>query len=74
MSSSKSRPTRETTLFADIIYALRYYLRGRRGLLLGAAAAVIFGLLVNWQWLITLSVVPLLLSILPCAAMCALGL
>jgi uncharacterized membrane protein YadS len=32
------------------------------------------GLALNWNWLASLGLAPLLLAILPCAAMCALGL
>lgn len=62
------------TLTRDIVYALRYYL-GRRRVLIPAAIAIVGGgLLLNWSWVVAIGLAPLLLAILPCAAMCALGL
>ena len=46
-----------------------------RKLLLGlAVVALIAGVAFNWSWLVAVGVAPLLLGILPCAVMCALGL
>ena len=63
----------ETSLTRDILYALRYWLRGRRGpiALTGVAAVAVAAL--NWNWLVAVGVAPILLAVLPCAAMCALG-
>ena len=36
-----------------------------------AAGALIVGLALNWSWLVAAGVAPLLLSVLPCLAMCA---
>jgi len=47
---------------------------GRRGVLLGALATVGVGLTFGWPWLAALGVAPILISLLPCAAMCAVGL
>jgi hypothetical protein len=49
------------------------WLRGRRGLILTAVALAGLGLALGWNWLAAAGVAPLLLSLLPCAAMCALG-
>ena len=49
------------------------WLRGRRGLILTAVALAGLGLALGWNWLAAVGVAPLLLSLLPCAAMCALG-
>lgn len=48
--------------------------RSRMGLLVlgGGALALAAGL--NWGWLVAAGMAPILLAILPCAAMCALGL
>lgn len=64
----------ETTLTQDLLYATRYYLGGRRGLLILAAVTVITGLALNWSWLVAAGIAPILLGVLPCLAMCALGL
>ncbi len=37
-------------------------------------AAALAGLLLNWNWLTAAGLAPIILGILPCAAMCALGL
>jgi len=51
-------------------YGALAYLRGRRGLLLVAAALGIIGILAGWTWLGTAALLPLLYT-LPCAAMMA---
>ena len=55
------------------IYRLRTRL-GTRGLLILGAAVIAAGLALNWSWLVAIGVAPLLLTALPCVAMCALGL
>lgn len=47
---------------------------GRRGLLIAALAVIAAGLAMNWGWLTAVGAAPLILSLAPCAAMCALGL
>lgn len=47
---------------------------GGRGLIIVAVAVVGLGMAFGWPTLVALGVAPLLLSFLPCAAMCALGL
>jgi hypothetical protein len=53
---------------------LRVILRSRIGLVSVAGAVIFAGLAFNWNWLVAAGVAPLLISVLPCAAMCALGL
>ena len=65
--------TAETSLAHDLLRAPRYYLGGRRGLLILAGVALLAGLTLNWSWLMAAGIAPILLSVLPCAAMCALG-
>lgn len=50
------------------------WLRGRRGLIVLGALVLGLGAAFNWSWLVAAGVAPLLLSVLPCLAMCALGL
>lgn len=50
------------------------WLGGRRGMIVGAVAVVGAGLAFGWPTLVALGIAPILLSLLPCAAMCALGL
>lgn len=55
-------------------YALQRFFNGRGGVVLVAAAALTVGIVSNWSWLVAAGIAPLLLSVLPCVAMCALGL
>ena len=50
------------------------WLRGRRAVMLGVFALVGAGLALGWPWLVAFGLAPLVLAVLPCAAMCALGL
>lgn len=52
----------------------RRYLRGRRGFWLVAGLALGVGLAFKWNWLVAAGIAPVIVSLLPCAAMCALGL
>jgi hypothetical protein len=74
MSNTQSSPTSQASLGRDILHATRYYLRGPRGLIAAGAIIVVAGLAFNWAWLVAAGIAPLLLSVLPCVAMCALGL
>lgn len=57
-----------------VLSAVRGNLGGRRGLLVLAAVALVGGLAFNWNWLVAVGVAPLLMAVLPCVAMCGLGL
>jgi len=74
MTAPRLTEPSETTLTQDLLYAARYYLGGRRGLIILAAVVVIAGLALNWSWLVAAGIAPILLGVLPCLAMCALGL
>lgn len=52
----------------------RDWFRGRRGWLIGGAVVIALGLWLGWEWLAAAGALPLILALLPCAAMCALGL
>jgi hypothetical protein len=39
-----------------------------------AAVALAIGVVLNWNWLVALGLAPLLIAVLPCVAMCVLGL
>jgi len=45
-----------------------------RPTLAAGAAVAVAGLAFNWSWLVAAGIAPVLLSLLPCVAMCALGL
>jgi len=74
MSTPETLKAPQASLSRDLLYAARYYLGGRRGLLIVAAAALVGGLTLNWSWLVAAGIAPLLIAALPCVAMCALGL
>lgn len=57
-----------------ILTALPPSLKGRRALLLLAAALIAAGLALNWGWLTAVGAAPIILALAPCLAMCALGL
>ena len=58
----------------NLFATLRVWSGSRLGLLAIAGVAIIAGLGFNWSWLVAAGIAPLLLSALPCVAMCALGL
>ena len=66
-------PAAPTSLAQDWLAAIRHHLGGRRALLVLGGAVVVAGLWFNWSWLVAAGIAPLLLSALPCVAMCALG-
>src|SRR3546814_684934 len=74
MKTSEVTKAPEAPLSHDLLYAARYYLGGRKALIALAALIVVAGAALNWSWLVAVGVAPLLLSVLPCLAMCALGL
>lgn len=73
MSASESTKRLETTLTQDIGAFARHWLRDRRVLIALAIAVVGAGAALNWGWLVAIGLAPLLLSLAPCAVMCALG-
>ena len=73
-ASTETKKVDEMSLTRSVVGLLRYYLGGRRGLILLTVTALGAGLVLNWSWLVAVGVAPLLLALAPCAAMCALGL
>ena len=51
----------------------RHWLTGRRGLAVVSLAIIAAGLALGWGWLTAVGIAPIILSLAPCAAMCALG-
>lgn len=54
--------------------ALPPWLTKQRAIILIGGAAILAGSALNWGWLTAVGAAPILLALLPCAAMCALGL
>lgn len=48
--------------------------KSRQGLIAIVLIMIAAGLAFNWSWLLAIGVAPVLIGILPCAVMCALGL
>ena len=74
MSSPETVGATRPSLAQDWLHALRYWLRGPRGLAALVLSALAIGAALNWSWLVAVGVAPLLLTALPCAVMCGLGL
>jgi hypothetical protein len=74
MSSPETTGATRPSLVQDWLYALRYWLRGPRGLAALVLSAFVIGAALTWSWLVAVGVAPLLLTVLPCAVMCGLGL
>jgi hypothetical protein len=74
MSSSDTAGATRQSLTQDWLYALRYWLRGPKGIAVLIVSALVVGAALNWSWLVAVGVAPLLLTVLPCAVMCGLGL
>ena len=74
MSASQRSNAAETSLARDLVSAGRYYIGRGRGLLIVAIVVVTAGVALNWSWLVAIGLAPLLLGVLPCVAMCAVGL
>jgi len=71
MTNTAVRPT---TGHAQAIPSfIRHWLSGRRGLIIGGIAVVAAGLALGWNWLTAVGIAPIILSLAPCAAMCAVG-
>jgi hypothetical protein len=71
----------ESSLLQDFAALLRYWAHAawtrigrRRALILLGITLAGAGIAFNWSWLAAIGVAPIILSLAPCAAMCALGL
>jgi hypothetical protein len=74
MSSPETASASGPSLAQAWLHALRYWLRGRRGVVGLLVLVALMGLVLNWSWLVAAGIAPLLLTALPCALMCGLGL
>ena len=55
------------------IQAIVGWLKSPRGLIVAGLVVIAGGLALGWNWVVALGLAPLVLSVAPCAAMCALG-
>jgi hypothetical protein len=74
MTSPETAGVAKPSLAQDWLYALRYWLRGPKGIAVLVVSALVVGAALNWSWLVAVGIAPLLLTVLPCAVMCGLGL
>jgi len=74
MNAIRPVQANETSFRRDFLPAARSHLGGRRVLLAAGAVIAGAGLAFNWSLLVAAGIAPLLLGVLPCVAMCALGL
>jgi hypothetical protein len=73
MIANSLRPWSSATVRAARA-AGRFLLADRRRVFFVAVAALGLGLALNWSWLVAAGIAPLIVGMLPCAAMCAVGL
>lgn len=74
MTAPQPATTTDRTFWRDLAYAARYYLGNRWALLALASLAVAIGFYSGgWGWLVAAGLAPVILSLLPCAVMCGLG-
>ena len=69
----KQSPQAESSRVRNRADQLRGWLVSPRGLIVVALAIIGTGLALSWNWVVAAGFAPLLLSLAPCAAMCALG-
>ena len=74
MTTTGSTSRRRPPLGRAGLQALRNYLRGWRGAAVLASIVAVAGIALGWSWLLAAGIAPFLVSVLPCVAMCALGL
>lgn len=58
----------------SVLDAIRPWLRDRRIYWIGGAVLIVGALALGWNWLLAVGLLPILLAVLPCVAMCAIGL
>ena len=66
--------TPAASLSRDWLHFARYYLGHRWVLLVLGGGVLVIGAALNWSWLVAAGVAPILITLAPCAIMCALGL
>ena len=74
MSLPETAGATRPSLTQEWLQVFRYWLRSRNGVIALIGLALVVAAAFNWSWLVAVGVVPLLITVLPCAAMCALGL
>ncbi len=73
MSDAESQLRQQDTVSADPPNLQRWITKPRILILIGGVSVAI-GLATSWNWLAAVGAAPIIVALLPCAAMCALGL
>jgi hypothetical protein len=74
MTEPVSAGGQESSLVRYWFYAAHFYVGRRNMILILAALAIAGGIAMNWNWLVASALAPIVIALLPCAVMCALGL
>jgi hypothetical protein len=74
MSLPETAGATRPSLTQEWLQVFRYGLRGRNGVIALIGLALVVGAALYWSWLVAVGIAPLLLTALPCVAMCAIGL
>ena len=74
MDNARELEANNTTRDGTQAFPLGGRLNRRTTLIALTVAGVASGLFLGWDWLVAAGLAPLLFAVLPCAAMCALGL
>jgi hypothetical protein len=68
-------PATGPSLAQAVVNAIWPWLHSRRAMvILAAVVMTIGGLALGWNWLVAVGVAPILIAVLPCVVMCAVGL
>ena len=59
--------------YSESVYRIFTRRLGWRGLTILLAAGVAAGVFLDWKWLVAVGAAPIIIAVLPCAAMCAIG-
>ncbi|MBI4273550.1 MAG: hypothetical protein HY659_02465 [Rhizobiales bacterium] len=74
MTSPESTAPADASLRREWLHFARYYLGNRWVLLTLGSLVLVIGAAFNWGWLVAAGIAPLIISLAPCAIMCAIGL
>ncbi len=74
MTASDTTKTTDLSPTRGRLHFARPYLGNRWVLLLLGGLVLVIGLSLNWGWLVAVGAAPVILSLAPCAIMCAVGL
>jgi hypothetical protein len=73
-TTSQSTNAADAPPARELLYLVRCYLSGWRGVVVLTIVAALVGIGLSWNWLVAAGVAPILLATLPCLVMCGLGL